>query len=72
MLPYYKRDQKVDSQHKNAIPDSSNIVAIYLSEFHFYILRSDCITIVNLISGKLIEHRPVHLFDHSSLTKAKV
>lgn len=56
-LPYYKRDQKVDSNPKNNIPENDSIITFYLSEFHYYILRNDCITIINLISQKLVEHK---------------
>ena len=36
---------------------------MYQSEFHYYIVRPDCISIINLISDKLVEHKKVLLAD---------
>lgn len=58
-LPYYTREQKIGSLPKSSIPESEQISWVYQSEFHYYIVRPDCISIVNLISDKLVEHKKV-------------
>ena len=60
-LPYFTREQKIGSLPKSSIPESEQISWVYQSEFHYYIVRPDCISIINLISDKLVEHKKVLL-----------
>ena len=60
-LPYFIRDSKPTTPAKDNIPESEQIYWVYQSEFHYYILRPDCLSIINLISDKLVEHKKVLL-----------
>ncbi len=62
-LPYFIREAKPSTSAKENIPESEQILWVYQSEFHYYIVRPDCISIINLISDKLVEHKKVLLAD---------
>ena len=54
------RDQKANSPAKFNIPESESVSTIFQSEFHYFVVRPDCMTVVNLISEKLIDHIKVN------------
>ena len=66
VLPYFRREQKDNALAKTTIPENDTFLTVMVSEFHYYIVRNDCVTIINLISQKLVEHKTVALAAYSS------
>lgn len=56
-IPYFKREQTVDSVAKYTLTEHDTILAVAISEFHVFYLRTESITIVNTISQRLVEHK---------------
>lgn len=55
-LPYFRKDQTVNQEGKKNVFETEMPKDFHLSQFHYYVLHDDVLTIVNLISKKLVEH----------------